>query len=260
MSTDAQSRLAAGRSAQRCARVRALCDPVSRLTRTPSGSNQADSVRACCSASSSVGAMKAAWAPLPIARAAAAAAMTVLPQPTSPWTSRAIGACLPDRDRPRAARAAAHRSAGTAATRAAGPRGRGRAQRPRGIAPRASPQLHQRQVMCQQLLERQPPLRRMSTGGQFGEFGADRRAMHEFERRAQRRQAQPREQRARAAARRRLRIERAQRTIDQQAQPTLRQALGGRIDRRQRLRQRLARVGDVPVLGVDELESKRAAS
>ena len=35
--------------------------------------------------------MSATCAPLPIARAAAAAAITVLPQPTSPCTSRAIG-------------------------------------------------------------------------------------------------------------------------------------------------------------------------
>ncbi len=72
-------------------RVRAGCEPESSATVMPSGRNQASSVRQCCSASSSVGAISAAWPPLPTARAAAAAAITVLPQPTSPWINRIIG-------------------------------------------------------------------------------------------------------------------------------------------------------------------------
>ena len=72
-------------------RVRAGCEPLTSTTVTPSGRNQASRLRRCCSARSSVGAISAACRPLPTARAAAAAATTVLPQPTSPCTSRTIG-------------------------------------------------------------------------------------------------------------------------------------------------------------------------
>ena len=72
-------------------RVRAVCEPDTRATVSPSGANQSCRVRQCCSASSSVGAIRAACRPLPAARAAAAAATTVLPQPTSPCSSRTIG-------------------------------------------------------------------------------------------------------------------------------------------------------------------------
>ena len=52
------------------------------------------SVAACWRASTSVGAISAAWAPASIARSIAAAATTVLPLPTSPCSSRSIGAGL----------------------------------------------------------------------------------------------------------------------------------------------------------------------
>ena len=72
-------------------RVRAGIEPVTSATGIPSGLNQRSKFFACCSASNSVGAMSAACNPLPTARAAAAAATTVLPQPTSPCTSRTMG-------------------------------------------------------------------------------------------------------------------------------------------------------------------------
>ena len=49
------------------------------------------SVRWCCSASVSVGAISAAWAPFSTARSIACSATTVLPAPTSPISSRCIG-------------------------------------------------------------------------------------------------------------------------------------------------------------------------
>src|SRR5918992_322802 len=49
------------------------------------------SVRWCCSASVSVGAMSAAWAPFSTARSMAPKATTVFPLPTSPISSRCIG-------------------------------------------------------------------------------------------------------------------------------------------------------------------------
>ena len=63
-------------------------DPVSRATRTPAGARRASMVRACCSASSSVGAIMAHWTPLFAAAQAPNAATAVLPEPTSPWTRR----------------------------------------------------------------------------------------------------------------------------------------------------------------------------
>ena len=48
----------------------------------------------CCSASTSVGTMTAAWCPPCTATSIAATATTVFPEPTSPWRSRCMGADL----------------------------------------------------------------------------------------------------------------------------------------------------------------------
>ena len=47
--------------------------------------------RWCCWASTSVGASSAAWPPESTTRSIARSATTVLPEPTSPWSSRCIG-------------------------------------------------------------------------------------------------------------------------------------------------------------------------
>ena len=69
--------------------------PVSHATRLPngvsSGSSQPISLRKCCSAKISVGAMSAHCHPLSMAMAAANAATTVLPDPTSPCNKRCMG-------------------------------------------------------------------------------------------------------------------------------------------------------------------------
>ncbi len=64
---------------------------VSRATRTPRSAQIPSIVKKCCSASTSVGAISAPWRPASTARSRAESATTVLPEPTSPWSSRCIG-------------------------------------------------------------------------------------------------------------------------------------------------------------------------
>ena len=73
------------------ARALPLRLPVSQATPTPSGSSHCTSLRKCCSARISVGAISAHCQPASMATAAASAATTVLPEPTSPCSSRCIG-------------------------------------------------------------------------------------------------------------------------------------------------------------------------
>ncbi|CUI32654.1 Uncharacterised protein [Achromobacter xylosoxidans] len=65
--------------------------PLSQATFTPSGCSHDTSLRKCCSARISVGAINATCAPPAMAWAAAMAATTVLPLPTSPCSRRCIG-------------------------------------------------------------------------------------------------------------------------------------------------------------------------
>src|SRR5881628_2184312 len=68
-----------------------LTAPVSSTGSTPRGAASGRTVSRCCSASSSVGAMSAAWWPASMTVSAARSATSVLPLPTSPWRSRRIG-------------------------------------------------------------------------------------------------------------------------------------------------------------------------
>ncbi len=68
-------------------RAAPLTLPVSSATGT--GARRAR-VRRCCCASTSVGASRAAWAPASTARSMASSATSVLPDPTSPCSSRSI--------------------------------------------------------------------------------------------------------------------------------------------------------------------------
>ena len=81
---------APSRSRRRAAGV----EPVSSSTGIAPPSSRS-SVRWCCSASVSVGAISAAWAPFSTARSIACSATTVLPAPTSPISSRCIGRSSP---------------------------------------------------------------------------------------------------------------------------------------------------------------------
>ena len=72
-------------------RMRPLRLPLSQAVVMPSGASQPTSLAKCCSARISVGAISAHCQPLWMAMAAASAATTVLPEPTSPCSSRCIG-------------------------------------------------------------------------------------------------------------------------------------------------------------------------
>ena len=104
------------------------------------------------------------------------AATTVLPQPTSPCSSRTIGT-LPARSRSASpsTRACAAVSVNGSDARSRRARAASSGQRRGGIGlQRALAQL-QRQGVRQQLLEGEPPLRRMAAGGELGELRAARR-------------------------------------------------------------------------------------
>ncbi len=66
-------------------------EPVSRHHGISAWSRRGPTLRAYCVASTSVGAIMAAWVPLSAAAASACAATTVLPVPTSPSRSRFMG-------------------------------------------------------------------------------------------------------------------------------------------------------------------------
>ena len=75
-----------------CWRALPFCLPANQPTLIPRGSNHCLKVFACCSARISVGAIKATCLPFSMAHSAANAATSVLPEPTSPWIKRIIGA------------------------------------------------------------------------------------------------------------------------------------------------------------------------
>ncbi|MNU63146.1 hypothetical protein D3C71_523910 [compost metagenome] len=78
-------------AASASSRALPFCLPASQPTLMPRGASQLAKLTACCSASSSVGAISPTWQPLPMACSAAKAATSVLPEPTSPCTSRIMG-------------------------------------------------------------------------------------------------------------------------------------------------------------------------
>ena len=106
------------------------------------------------------------------------------------------------------------------------------------IARRGALEQPQAQLMREQLLEGEPPLRRVLPGGQLIELRLARRAMHVVQRFLQRGQAQRREHLGRNPVAHRRGRELAQRLIDERAQPSLRDAFRAGIDRRQRLLER----------------------
>ena len=69
----------------------AFMEPVRRPTGMPAGASMAARVLQCCSAKISVGAIMAHCQPDRTASQAQPAATAVLPEPTSPWTSRFMG-------------------------------------------------------------------------------------------------------------------------------------------------------------------------
>ena len=139
-------------------------EPVSSAAWTSSPGISFWSVAKCCSASVSVGAINAAWPPDSTARSIAYSATTVLPEPTSPISSRCIGrswaTIVVDR-RHRLALVAGGRERERVLEPADRQLG-GRLQRGRagGLAPqRAAAQ--QRDLEQQELVEREPPTARL---------------------------------------------------------------------------------------------------
>ena len=162
---------ATSRSARR--RAAAPCEPVTSATRVPCSGRRAGRARPAApssrrdravvlAASTSVGASRAAWPPASTTWSIARSATTVLPEPTSPCSSRCIGCArgqvggdlLPDR---RAARRSA-RTAAARRTRRAARRRRGGAGRA-GHAGRAGAALGQLELDGEGLVPLQPLLR-----------------------------------------------------------------------------------------------------
>ena len=79
------------RSSSMVARALPLTRLVSSSTRTSRSPSIWRTATACCSARTSVGTIRAPWCPLWTAPSRAARATTVLPEPTSPWSSRCMG-------------------------------------------------------------------------------------------------------------------------------------------------------------------------
>ena len=204
--------------------------------------------------------MNATCAPLPIARAAAAAAITVLPQPTSPCTSLAIGVVT-----------ARSRSTSSSTRRCALVRLNGSAASSRDSSPSASGsaaarsrRMRRRSSISDSWCASnssnarrrcagwRPVVRSASwvpTGGRCTNCNAAHK----------RRQPGALQQAFGQQLGDPARGQRLQCAIHQRAQPPLRQAFGGRVDRRQGLRQWLAQADDATVLGMHDLESQRAA-
>ncbi len=198
-------------------------EPVSSSTGSAPPSSES-SVRWCCSASVSVGAISAAWAPFSTARSIASSATTVLPLPTSPISSRCIGrssarsasiASMAATWSPVSSNGSDQRQRSTTTPRAAS----GRAPAP--LAPRAPPP-GDRQLEQEQLLEGEPAARALLVLLAVGEV-----------RRGQR--GRPVRQRLRHPQRRRQRLDRGEHARvglpHQRAQLRRRDALGGRVHR-----------------------------
>jgi len=127
------------------------------------------------------------------------------------------------------------------------------------VARRAT-QLHQGQLVRQQLLKSEASLGRMARGGELKRIGAERGLVNEFNRGRERWKAERLKERRGQVLDRSLAREFLQRPLHQGAQPPLRNPLGGRIHRRQGLRERRGALIEAAVLGMDDLGSERPAT
>ena len=116
-------------------------------------------VRWCCAASTSVGASSAAWPPASTAASMARRATTVLPEPTSPCSSRCIGTSRPSSSRDRRADLLLARGEGERQPRVEGLEQPARARRSRGrrLPRRRAPPLREGHLEDERLLVAQPP-------------------------------------------------------------------------------------------------------
>ena len=228
----------------------------------PSGASQRAKFCACCSASSSVGAISAAWKPASTTSAAASAATIVLPEPTSPCTRRIIG-CGTARSRAHFAEdaplRAGQREAGAGEQRP-GELAVAR-ERQGGIAADRRAQLPERELLREQLLEGEAPLRGMAAGREHVELRVRRRAMHVRQRLVQARKPELAHDLPRQEVRQFAVAHGGERLRREVPQAALLDALGHGIDRRQHVRDRLrVRRGRVPVFGMHDLGPVLAAA
>ncbi len=145
---------------------------------------------ACCSASTSVGAMRAPWWPPSTATSRADTATTVFPDPTSPCRSRCIGSG-PARSSAMAAMArrwapvsSNPRPATKRSTRVGRPSSRASTVAdPPGVLLQAVPSQHQVQLEAEELVEGQPPTGRLALlqGGRPVDPVEGRRPVEEVE-------------------------------------------------------------------------------
>ena len=171
----------------------------------PAGSARRRSVRSCCSASSSVGAISAVWQPASATAIAASSATTVLPLPTSPCSRRCIGC-----GRARSARSSSQtrccarvsrngRPADGRARPAAVSRDRDRRIARPALAPQREAELEQ-----VELLEHQPRVGGAGAGAQRRQVAVERRLMQLAQRLRGLRQRELADQRGRQVARQQI--------------------------------------------------------
>ena len=216
--------------------------------------------RACCSASSSVGAMTPACAPCSTARRAASAATTVLPEPTSPCTSRIIGMRAFEVGRdfepdPGLRAGEPERQARESPVDEV----RTSRQRPRTIEFRRLPQQPQAHLVRQQFLERKATLRRVAALLEQLQVRVGWRAVHVAQRCVEARQVEGVQHARRQQVRQCALRQQAKCEIREHAQAALLDAFRRRIDRRQRLGRRVAGIGGhATVLRMHDLRPARA--
>ena len=133
-------------------------------------------------------------------------------------------------------------------------------QRPGGVGLQRALSQSEREVVRQQLLERESPLRRVAAGGELGELRFPRRPVQVVQRLPERGQARRQGRRRGQPVAQRGSIQLAQRLTDERAQPSLGHALGERIDRRERVFQRRGFACEAAVFRVHHLEPECAAA
>ena len=121
-------------------------------------------------------------------------------------------------------------------------------------------QRHERELVREQLLERQPPLRRVRPRGQRAELGAHRWLVQELQRFTEWWQPHLRAQLARQVIDQRSSAAAIERAAHEAAQACLAQALGAGIDGRKCLRQFSAGGADAAVFRMHDLQPERPAA
>ena len=241
-------------------RVRAGTLPDSSATVSPSGANHAWKLRQCCSAKQLSGrherGLQAAAGRRRRRRRGhhrLAAADIPLQQADHRHAAGEIAPRLLQRARLRARQREGQRA--EEALREAARIG----ERRRGIGLQRPPPQLQRQVMRQQLLEGEAPLRRVPSARQLRESRCARRRVHVGERLRQRRQSGRQSHRRRQQVGQLRAGRRGERRAHQRAQPPLRYALGGGIDGREGVFERGRLALEAAVFRVHHLQAERPA-